>query len=51
MSTVDERPTAQADEPEEPTNRPDVTYRLREWLSRPYVRHIIIIFNCTIIIT
>lgn len=44
MSTVDERPTAQADEPEEPTNRPDVTYRLREWLSRPYVRHIIIIF-------
>jgi len=44
MSTVDERPTAQADEPEEPTNRPEVTYRLREWLSRPYVRHIIIIF-------
>ena len=44
MSTVDERPAAQADEPEEPTNRPDVTYRLREWLSRPYVRHIIIIF-------
>ncbi|CAB4985541.1 unannotated protein [freshwater metagenome] len=44
MSTVDERPTAQADEPEEPTNRPDSSYRLREWLSRPYVRHILLIF-------
>ena len=44
MSTVDERPTAQADEPEEPTNRPDSSYRLREWLSRAYVRHILLIF-------
>jgi cytochrome c oxidase subunit 2 len=44
MSTVDERPMAQADEPEEPTNRPDSSYRLREWLSRPYVRHILLIF-------
>lgn len=44
MSTVDERQTAQADEPEEPTNRPDSSYRLREWLSRPYVRHILLIF-------
>ena len=44
MSIVDERPTAEAGEPEEPTNRPEPSYRLREWLSRPYVRHIIIIF-------
>ena len=35
---------AQADEPEEPTNRPEPSYRLREWLSRPYVRHILLIF-------
>ena len=44
MSTVDERPAAQADEPEEPTNRPEASDRLREWLSRPYVRHVIILF-------
>ncbi|MBK9740527.1 MAG: cytochrome c oxidase subunit II [Actinobacteria bacterium] len=43
MSTVDDRPVAEADEPEEPTNRPEASYRLREWLSRPYVRHILII--------
>jgi cytochrome c oxidase subunit 2 len=43
MSTVDDRPAAEADEPEEPTNRPEASYRLREWLSRPYVRHILII--------
>jgi cytochrome c oxidase subunit 2 len=40
MSTVDERPVAGADEPEEPTNRPDPAYRFREWWSRPYVRRI-----------
>ena len=44
MSTVDERPVAPADEPEEPTNRPPASYRIREWLSRRYVRHILIIF-------
>ncbi|NQW72775.1 MAG: cytochrome c oxidase subunit II [Actinobacteria bacterium] len=44
MSIVDERPTAEAGEPEEPTNRPDPSYRLREWLSRPYVRHLLILF-------
>lgn len=44
MSIVDERPTAEADEPEETTNRPEPSYRLREWLSRPYVRHILILF-------
>jgi cytochrome c oxidase subunit 2 len=44
MSTVDDRPVAPADEPEEPTNRPPVSHRLREWLSRRYVRHIMIIF-------
>ena len=42
MSTVDDRPMADADGPEEPTNRPEVTHRLREWLSRPYARHIIV---------
>jgi cytochrome c oxidase subunit 2 len=44
MSTVDDRPLAEADEPEEPTNRPESSERLREWLSRPYVRHILAIF-------
>ena len=44
MSIVDERPTAEAGEPEEPTNRPEPSYRLREWLSRPYVRHLLILF-------
>lgn len=32
-----------ADEPEAPTNRPPASHRLREWLSRRYVRHILII--------
>jgi len=44
MSIVDDRPAASSDQPEEPTNRPDVTYRLREWLSRPYVRPILTMF-------
>ncbi len=37
-------PTPELDEPEEPTNRPEATFRLREWLSRPYVRRILVIF-------
>ena len=32
-----------AEEPEAPTNRPPAMHRLREWLSRRYVRHILII--------
>jgi len=32
-----------AEEPEAPTNRPPAMHRLREWLSRRYVRHIHII--------
>ena len=43
MSIVDDRPAA-ADQPEEPTNRPEVAYRLREWLVRPYVRPILTMF-------
>lgn len=31
------------DEPEVPTNRPPAAHRLREWLSRRYVRHILIL--------
>ena len=37
-------PTPELDEPEEPTNRPEATYRLREWTSRPYVRRILLMF-------
>jgi len=43
MSTVDDRPLADSDGPEEPTNRPVVTHRLKEWLARPYARHIVIL--------
>lgn len=32
-----------AEEPEAPTNRPPAMHRLREWVQRPYVRHILII--------
>ena len=32
-----------AEGPEAPTNRPEAMHRLREWLSRRYVRHILII--------
>ena len=31
------------DGPEAPSNRPPAMHRLREWLERPYVRHILII--------
>ena len=43
MSTVDDRPAPSAGEPEEPTNRPMPADRFREWISRPYVRRIILI--------
>lgn len=43
MSTVDDRPLADADGPEEPTNRPAPSDRFREWISRPYARRIILI--------
>ncbi|MFM7211383.1 MAG: cytochrome c oxidase subunit II [Actinomycetota bacterium] len=35
--------TPPTDEPEAPTNRPPAMHRLREWLQRRYVRHILII--------
>lgn len=43
MSTVDDRPAPSAGEPEEPTNRPMPSDRFREWVSRPYVRRIILL--------
>ena len=41
MTTIDDRPAT--DGPEEPTNRPAPTHRMREWLSRPYARHFILL--------
>lgn len=41
MTTVDNRPTT--DGPEEPTNRPPAAHRIREWLSRPYARHFLLL--------
>ncbi|MFM8773310.1 MAG: cytochrome c oxidase subunit II [Actinomycetota bacterium] len=35
--------TPPTDEPEAPTNRPPAMHRLRDWLQRRYVRHILII--------
>lgn len=35
--------TPPTDEPEAPTNRPPAMHRLREWLQRRYVRHVLII--------
>ncbi len=43
MSTVDDRPVADADGPEEPTNRPMPADRFREWISRPYAKRIVAI--------
>ena len=43
MSTVDDRPAPEADGPEEPTNRPPATHRVKAWLARPYARTIIIL--------
>lgn len=41
MTTIDNPPTT--DGPEEPTNRPAPSHRMREWLSRPYARHFILL--------
>ncbi|MFM7211653.1 MAG: hypothetical protein ACKOYQ_06565, partial [Actinomycetota bacterium] len=35
--------TPPTEEPEAPTNRPPAMHRLRDWLQRRYVRHILII--------
>ncbi len=43
MSTVDDRPLADSDGPEEPTNRPEAAHRLQEWVRRPYARHILVL--------
>ena len=43
MSTVDDRPVASSDGPEEPTNRPMAPDRFREWIRRPYARAIVAI--------
>jgi hypothetical protein len=34
----------ETEQPEEPTNRPAPSYRIREWLSRPYARHFLVLF-------
>ena len=39
--SIDNPPTIEVDQPEEPTNRPPADHRLKEWLSRGYVRSII----------
>ena len=41
MTTVDNPPTT--DGPEEPTNRPAPSHRMREWLSRPYAPHFLLL--------
>ena len=43
MTTIDERPVNQPDEPEPPTNRPPSMHRVRMWLRRPYAKGIIIL--------
>jgi len=43
MPDIDTVPTSATDEPEEPTNRPAATHRMREWLSRPYARKILLL--------
>ena len=43
MSTIDERPAAADNEPEEPTSRPPASHRMRAWLARPYATHIVIL--------
>jgi len=41
MTTLDDRPVS--DQPEEPTNRPPASHRMKEWFSRPYARVITLI--------
>ncbi|MFM7145929.1 MAG: hypothetical protein ACKOW5_06300, partial [Actinomycetales bacterium] len=43
MPTTSSRSKAVEDEPEEPTNRPAPSYRMRQWLSRPYARTIVLL--------
>lgn len=43
MSTVDERPPAESDEPESPTNRPPGMNLATRWMDRPYARRIILL--------
>ncbi|MEI6373686.1 MAG: cytochrome c oxidase subunit II [Actinomycetes bacterium] len=42
MSTVDER-TPEAEEPENPTNRPPGMHLASQWMNRPYARRIILL--------
>jgi len=42
MSTVDER-TPEAEEPENPTNRPAGMHLVSRWMNRPYARRIILL--------
>lgn len=48
MSTIDDK-TPALNEPEEPTNRPAPVHRVKEWLSRPYARRIILIAGVYVI--
>jgi predicted secreted protein len=43
MSVIDQRNAVDPDQPEEPTNRPAPSDRIREWLRRPYARRIVIL--------
>jgi len=43
MSTIEDPLAPAPEEPENPTNRPPTRERVREWLSRPYARHIVIL--------
>ena len=43
MSTVDDRPAPDADEPEFPTNRPAPMHLAARWFQRPYARRIVLL--------
>lgn len=43
MTTIDDRPVDQPDEPESPTNRPPSMHRLKMWMRRPYAKGIVIL--------
>ena len=43
MTTIDDRPVSQPDDPESPTNRPPSMHRLKMWLRRPYAKGIVIL--------
>ena len=40
MSTMDQNPMTESDQPEEPTNRPMPADRMREWFSRSYAKRV-----------